>query len=294
MAQEDEDEEDEQTVVEADAGPVEEVIVTGSRLKRDTYTSVAPLQIITGEVSREAGLVDATEIVQKATVSAGQQVDVTFVGFVVDSGPGTSTADLRGLGAARTLLLINGRRIGPAGIEGAPASPDLGLIPASLVAQYDALLDGASSVYGSDAVAGVLNVILRKDFDGLEIDAFPRRPVHGAGDSDVLSVTWGKNTDRGLVGLGAEYFSRGAITLADLPWTAGCTRHLEVDEGGRLRQQEVYYPTVLGMDWDDCTLGLLAGRVSVPFAGSIYYTPVSPSRAATGSALTATATGRRI
>ena len=147
------------------------------------------------------------------------------------------------------------------------------LIPGSLVAQYDALLDGASSVYGSDAVAGVLNVILRKDFDGFEIDTFPRRPVHGAGDSNVLSVTWGKNVDRGFIGVGAEYSSRDPITLDDLPWTAGCERHVEVDEGGTLRHQELFYPIVYGMDWDDCTLGSLIGRVSVPFAGSIYYTP---------------------
>ena len=98
LAQEDEDDEDEEdqaTVIEADEGYVEEVVVTGSRLKRDTYTSVAPLQIITGEVSREAGLIDAAEIVQKSTVSSGAQIDVTFAGFVLDDGPGTETANLR-------------------------------------------------------------------------------------------------------------------------------------------------------------------------------------------------------
>mgnify|MGYP000293658925 CR=1 FL=1 len=67
-------------------------------------------------------------------------------------------------------MLINGRRVAPAGVEGAPTSPDLGLVPSSLVQQYDLLLDGASSIYGSDAVAGVANIIMRKDFDGLEIE----------------------------------------------------------------------------------------------------------------------------
>ena len=273
--EDEEDEEDQPALVEADDADVEEVIVTGSRLKRDTYSSVAPLQIITGQVSREAGIVDAAEIVQKSTVSSGQQIDVTFSGFVLDDGPGTETANLRGLGANRTLLLLNGRRIAPSGVEGAPSAPDLGLIPGTLVQQYDLLLDGASSVYGSDAIAGVLNVILRKDFDGLEIEAFPRRPYHEGGDQNVLSVSWGKNFDRGFIGIGSEYYSSDPVTYAQRPWTAGCPNELEVDEGGRLRSTDLWYPHFFGMDVGDCQFGSLAGRVfiqSIP-AGSIYYTP---------------------
>ena len=275
LAQEDEeeDEEDQPAVVADQGGVVEEVVVTGSRLKRDTYTSVAPLQIITGEVSREAGVIDAEEIVQKSTVSAGAQIDVTFSAFVLDDGPGTQTANLRGLGSNRTLLLVNGRRMGPAGVEGAPTSPDLGLIPGSLVQQYDLLLDGASSVYGSDAIAGVANVILRKDFNGLEVETFPSRPSYNGGDQDVLAVTWGKNFDRGFIGIGAEYNSSDPVTLADRPWTAGCSRNIEIDEGGRTRTEPLYYPTVYGMDMEGCgDIFPLSARISVPLRGSVYYT----------------------
>ena len=276
LAQQDEEDEGEPTVVEADDAEVEEVVVTGSRLKRDTYTSVAPLQIITGEVSREAGIIDATEIVQNATVSSGAQYDVTWTGFVLDDGPGTETANLRGLAASRTLVLVNSRRLGPAGVEGAPTSPDLGLVPGSLVQQYDLLLDGASSIYGSDAVAGVVNVILRKDFDGLEIEAFPRRFHHGAGEQNALSLTWGKNFDRGFVGVGSEYYDTARVTLADRPWTAGCRKHVEIDEGGRIRHKDLWYAANLGMEPPgDCALGSLVGRTFVPGTdfGSIYYTP---------------------
>ena len=274
LAQDEADEEDEPTVVEADEDNIEEVVVTGSRLKRDTYTSVAPLQIITGEVSREAGVIDATEIVQKSTVSSGLQVDVTYTGFVLDEGPGTETANLRGLGSARTLLLVNGRRMAPAGVEGAPAAPDLGLIPASLAQQYDLLLDGASSVYGSDAVAGVLNVILRKDFNGLEIEAFPRRPYHEGGDQNVLSVTWGKNFDRGFIGVGSEYYSSDPVTFAERPWFAGCEKHVEVDEGGQRRYEPQFYPLEYGMDMEGCgNIFPLGARVFVPGRGYVYYTP---------------------
>ncbi len=249
------------------------VVVTGSRLKRDTYSSIAPLQIITAETSREAGLIDAGDILRESTASGGNQVDLTFQGYVLDNGPGSTEVSLRGLGGNRTLILINGRRMSPAGLEGAPVSPDVGLIPGSLAAQYDILLDGASSVYGSDAIGGVANVILRNDFDGFEIDVTPTVYKHDGGGSSVATLTWGKNFDRGFVGSAVEWRNLEPITLADRPWTAGCSQHEEIDQSGQRRQQEVFYSTVYGMDWDDCALGSLARRVSVPRAGSIYYTP---------------------
>ncbi len=251
----------------------EEIVVTGSRLKRDTYSSISPLQIITGQVSREVGLIDAADILQESTAASGQQIDLTFQGFVLDNGPGATTIDLRGLGSARTLVLINGRRLSPAGVEGAPVSPDLNLVPASLVQQYDLLLDGASSVYGSDAIAGVANIILRKDFDGFEVEAYSRVPDHGAGIDHTLSAVWGQNFDRGFIGIGAEYTDRERVALRDRPWTAGCEKNVEETESGEIRTQEQFYPNVYGMAWDECNLGLLAGRVSVPVAGSVYYTP---------------------
>ena len=252
----------------------EVVIVTGSRLKRSTYTSVAPLQIITAEVAREAGLVDAGDIIQESPASAGQQIDLTFHGFVLDDGPGSQTANLRGLGAARTLVMINGRRVAPAGVEGAPSAPSLDVIPGTLVQNYDQLLDGASSVYGSDAVAGVVNAILRKDFDGLEVEVFPRFSEHGAGREDVVNAAWGMNFDRGFVGVGAQYVDWEAVTRADRPWTAGCERHWEVDTAGNIRTKDLWYEVNYGMEMDDCAVGSLAGRVFIPGTnvGSIYYT----------------------
>ena len=255
------------------SGPVEEVIVTGSRLRRSTYTSVAPLQIISAEVKREAGLIDAGDILQESTAAAGVQIDLTFNGFVLDDGPGTVTANLRGLGASRTLVLLNGRRMAPSGVEGAPTSPDLGIVPGLMIEQYDQLLDGASSVYGSDAVAGVINAILRKDFDGFTLQALPSFPSHSKGRELAYAASWGRNFDRGFIGIGAQYLDTEPITYADRPWTAGCMKHWEIDEGGRVRHQDLVYSTTLGMRWNECALDSLVGRVSVPRAGSIYYTP---------------------
>ena len=251
------------------------VVVTGSRLKRDTYSSIAPLQIITAEVSREAGLIDAGDILRESTATGGGQADLTFQGYVLDDGPGSTEVSLRGLGGARTLILINGRRMAPSGVEGAPASPDTGLIPGSVVVQYDLLLDGASSVYGSDAIGGVANVILRNDFDGFEFDVFPTMPKHNNGFAPLASMTWGKNFDRGFIGMAGEWSNQEPVTFADRPWTAGCQRHAEIDQSGQRRHQEMYYPTVFNMDWDDCLWGVAVGILDVPGTRYrfLWYTP---------------------
>ncbi len=252
---------------------VDEITVTGSRLKRDTFTSIAPLQVITGQISREAGLIDAADILQESSAATGQQIDLSFSGFVVDNGPGAETLSLRGLGDARTLVLVDGRRISPAGVEGAPVAVDLALIPGSLIQQYDLLLDGASSVYGSDAVAGVVNAILRKDFDGLELELYSTMPSQANGDNHTLSGAWGKNTDRGFFGIGIEMSNQDNIRVGDREWTAGCEQHQEIDENGNRRTQDQFYTNNFNMTWDDCALGSLVGRMSAPGFGSVYFIP---------------------
>ena len=253
---------------------VEEVVVTGSRLRRDTFSSIAPLQVITGQVSREIGQIDPATILQESTSSDGAQVDITFTGLVLDSGPGHSAVDLRGLGGERTLVLINGRRASPAGVEGAPVSPDLNLIPSSVVQQYEILLDGASSVYGSDAIAGVANVILRKDFDGFEFEGYTQSPQEGNGERNTISALWGRNFDRGFIGVAADFSKWERVALDDRPWTAGCDLHMEVDQRGRIRNDDLEYPALYGMNITPCKIGF-ARRSWDPAVGfgSIYYTP---------------------
>jgi iron complex outermembrane receptor protein len=275
LAQEESDE-----VAAEDEDGIEEITVTGSRLKRDTYSSIAPLQIISSNVSREVGLIDASSILQESTAAGGQQIDLTFSGFVLDNGPGSSTINLRGLGEARTLVLVNGRRLAPSGVEGAPFAANLDLVPASLVQQYDLLLDGASSVYGSDAIAGVANVILRQDFDGFEVEGYSRVPHHSSGVENTLSALWGMNFDRGFIGVGAEFRDREAVQWRDRPWTADCAKHNEIDENGQIRSQEAFYTDVYGMPWDECARDGLTGTLTsrtvmpdLPFTGSVYYTP---------------------
>ncbi len=242
-----EDEDSDVIVIEEveaeDEARQERVVVTGSRLARDEYTSVSPLQVIDGDTARDLGLVDASDLLSQTTVVQGQQVTTgvsTSAGLITDSGPGSATASLRGLDAGRTLVLVNGRRLAPAGVRGVPSAPDLNLIPGSLVERVDVLLDGASSVYGSDAVAGVVNYILRTDFDGLQFDAFYTDPEMSgnAGKQQVYSATMGVSSDRGFMTFAAEYSQSDAVTEKQFgsfyhPYDGNCLSFLMEGASGR-------------------------------------------------------------
>ena len=275
-----EDENDETTAEESESeeaveDDMEVMTVTGSRLKRTTYNNISPLQIIDAEVEREAGLVDTAEILQKSTQASGVQIDLTFTGYVLDNGPAASTIALRGLEPDRSLVLINGRRVAPAGVEGAPSSPDLNMVPGVLVQQYELLLDGASSVYGSDAIAGVANIILRKDFDGLEIDLFADRDQYAGTSGRNMALTWGKNYDRGFVGMGASLNYSDEVTAGQAPHTAGCSSDAEITTDGEVRSKNLWFEYWYGMEWDDCGYSGLHGgwTTRVPFAGLLFSTP---------------------
>ncbi|MCF6287621.1 MAG: TonB-dependent receptor [Proteobacteria bacterium] len=279
-----EEEEIEEEPDNTDKVELEPVVSTGSRLLRTTYESLSPVQVITLEEARDVGQIDAGDILQNSTAASGQQIDLTFSGFVLDNGPGARTISFRGLGSNRTLLLINGRRVGGSGVEGAPSAPDLNMIPGGLVQQYDFLLDGASSVYGSDAVAGVANYILRKDFDGFEVDYSITVPEQSAGTENRLGITWGKNFDRGFIGFGAEIYELEEIKYSDRDAFNKCPEHLEITESGEVRSIDLFSREIRLADEGTCynaaTSGwtqLIARRNAAPGAsltfGSAYYTP---------------------
>lgn len=256
------------------------IVVTGSRIVRDTFSSVSPLQVITSEASRNAGAFDPAQILQRDESAAGTQIDATFQGFVLDNGPGSQTLNLRGLGADRTLILVNGRRLAPAGVEGAPVNPSINLLPASLIDRFDLLLDGASSIYGSDAVAGVTNVILRKDFDGFEIFGSGNLNPDGGGDDYTVSAAWGFNTDRAFFGIGAEYAYRDEVRLRDRDFLSGCDTHYEITDSGDIRTVGLRDNAVVGnrtpgvsVSESECKIDGISGRIFIPFTnyGSVYF-----------------------
>ncbi len=215
------------------------IIVTGSRIKRDTFSSISPLQVITAETSIKAGLIDPAQILQQSESASGTQIDATFNGFVLDNDLNSQTLNLRGLNPSRTLVLISGRRFAPSGVEGAPVNASINQIPGSLIDRYDLLLDGASSIYGSDAVAGVANVIMRKDFDGFEVIANGSLVEAGGNTDYTISGNWGGNNDRGFIGVGVEYDYRDEIRLFDSAFLSGCDRNMEITSDGQIRSRDI-------------------------------------------------------
>lgn len=201
---------------EDEATELDEVVVTGSRIRRDAYSSTSPIEVITNEESTLEGLVDAGEILQGSTAaSTAAQINNTYTGFLTTGGPGVNTLSLRGLGAQRTLVLLNGRRIGPAGARGTVGPVDLNVIPASQVERYELLLDGASSIYGSDAIAGVVNVITPTSVDGGYMEAYASVPFDGGGEEYTINGRYGKVFDRGYANIAAEYYNRESLTFRD-------------------------------------------------------------------------------
>ena len=172
---------------------------------------------------------------------------------------------------------MNGRRLAPSGVEGAPSAPNISLVPQLMVASYENLLDAGSSIYGSDAIAGASNIITRKDFDGLEVQVFTDTPDRNGGDSSTIAAAWGFNTDKSVFGIGIEYAEQDRVLMSDRPWTNQCTGNVEVTESGEIRRQDQYYANLGYPDVGQCSSLSLAARTFVPGTpfGSIYYTPGS-------------------
>jgi iron complex outermembrane recepter protein len=148
------------------------VTVVGSRIKRKTIATAAPVSVIDGEDMLAVGRPSVAEILQRLPSSANA-INLQFN----NGGTGAARINLRSLGVARTLVLVNGRRFVSGG-DGADASVDLNVIPTSIIERIEVLKDGGSAVYGSDAIAGVVNIITKKDFTGVEANAYnPRRAL---------------------------------------------------------------------------------------------------------------------
>ncbi|RYY03793.1 MAG: TonB-dependent receptor [Gammaproteobacteria bacterium] len=202
-----------------DASEATEVTVVGSRIRRTTFDSPSPLQVVTREDATAAGFNSTSDLLQSASVTGGaSQINNSYGSYVTDGGPGANTISLRGLGAGRTLVLINGRRVAPAGTRGAVGSADLNVLPTSMVERVEILRDGASSIYGSDAIGGVVNVITKDKVDGLTIEGDFNLPTEGAGEQSRFSISGGKSDDRWSISGSLDYYERSNLTLGDRDW----------------------------------------------------------------------------
>jgi iron complex outermembrane recepter protein len=205
----------------AAATSVDELIVTGSRIKKNEYTSEAPLTVITSEQATLQGLVDSAQLLQTQPVASGSfQTNNLLTGFVTEGGPGAQTISLRGIGANRTLVLLNGRRLGPAGVRGQVGPVDLNVIPGSIIDRVDILKDGASSIYGSDAIAGVVNFIPKNRLDGGVVTVYASQPFDLGGEEYNASASWGKTFERGYFGVAGDVTIDRPLYVKDREFTA--------------------------------------------------------------------------
>ncbi|EMD83368.1 TonB-dependent receptor domain-containing protein [Pacificimonas flava] len=199
----------------ASDSPAEEenvIVVTGSRIPRADIDNVAPTTVVSSAELANTGIVNAETALQRLPANAGFAGNQTSA-YWTGNGYGTAQVNLRGLGIKRTLVLLNGRRL-VAGGTGANSSPDLNMIPVAAIGRIEVLKDGASAIYGADAVAGVVNIITQTDFEGFKASGRYGITDRGDGSDLTANLLWGVQNERGGFTAAATYQNTSAINLA--------------------------------------------------------------------------------
>ena len=175
---------------------MEEVVVTGSRIKRADIDGASPISVIDRVDFVRTGVTDIGDILQSMPSMSGSPIGTT----TNNGGNGSVQIDLRGMGPDRTLTLINGQRM----VDGG----DFQTIPATMIERVEILKDGSSAVYGADAVSGVVNIITRKDFEGISIYGQSSDWSDSEGAQSSTGFIAGKNFDGGNFVFGAEFVNQ--------------------------------------------------------------------------------------
>ncbi len=191
---------------------VEEIVVTGSRIGRSNLDEYAHITVLSSEQIQLSGTatIDDLLTIQPSVTLQGVNKQRNYQGF------GLATVDLRNLGPSRTLVLVNGRRFVKSGQGG--EGVDMNNIPVAMIERVEVLHDGASAIYGSDAVGGVVNIILKKDFEGFQVDMGGGITTHGDAEDFSLSATMGGNHDRGNMLANLSFYHREPIAQKDREW----------------------------------------------------------------------------
>jgi iron complex outermembrane recepter protein len=221
------------------------IVITGSRIRRNNFTTPQNIDILTRDDQILSGTRTTAETLQSATITSGtSQISGSFLGFLSEGGQAANTVGLRGLGSSRTLVLLNGRRLAPAGVGPQLVSADLNVLPTAIVQRIEVLREGASSIYGSDAIAGVINIITDTSIDGITIDGFADHPLYGNGDTLRGSITAGKTFSRGHITGSFEYSNQEGLRLGDRKDTS-CPRELAYINGQEIGQGSPLDPNQL-------------------------------------------------
>lgn len=232
-----------------EAKDVERIEVTGSRIKRTDLESASPIFVMDRTAIEAAGKVSIGDILQQIP-AAGAALNTAFN----NGGNGSTNMDLRNLGAQRLLVLVNGRRW----ISALNATVDLNTIPTSAIERVEVLKDGASALYGSDAIAGVVNIITRKDFEGLELSTYAgENASEGDGRQYTAEMTLGTTTEKSGILFNMSHTTQQPIWAGDREVSAFGTSsttlntRLQISEStlnaaNRAQMRSLYTPNAAG------------------------------------------------
>jgi iron complex outermembrane receptor protein len=195
----------------------EKINVTGSYIKRTSVDAAEPVQVLDYNYIQSSGATTVAELIGKLAISSGAENQADS--FSQASTQGTGNVNLRGLGLSSTLVLINGRRqtISGALTNDGSVFVDTSHIPIDAIEQIEVLKEGAASTYGSDAIAGVVNFILRKDFEGLEISAAMSKAADSSQKDTDIGFLWGVEFGNTSIVVSGHYSDRTPLTIADRP-----------------------------------------------------------------------------
>lgn len=210
------------------ATTLDRVRVTGTNIKGAQISGVGPISVIDAEAIERSGAISVETLLQRIPASAGYAGSQSSAYWNSD-GWGTAQVNLRGLGASRTLVLVNGRRMVNGG-TGANSAVDLNMIPISMIERIEVLKDGASAIYGADAVAGVVNIITKKKFDGAQLSAKYGQTAEGDGEETAVDLTYGASDERASMVFGLTFnenkdvpmISRAPCALAERAGALAC------------------------------------------------------------------------
>lgn len=196
-----------ETQTDTSTTDLDRIEVTGSRIRSVDAETSQPILTLSREDIEKQGVTSVAEVLQRVSASGGTAINRSFN----NGGNGSSEIALRALGSSRTLVLVDGRRW----VQSLGGSVDLNTIPAAIIERIEVLKDGASSIYGSDAIAGVINLITRDNFEGAEFRTHIGQFNQGDGDRKTIDATLGSSSERGNVVLSLSRVEEGAVMAGD-------------------------------------------------------------------------------
>ena len=239
-----------------DEADVEEVVVTGSRIKRDSINSSQVITTITAEDIEQSQALITADALRLSTYNTFGSSPPT----AGNSAMSNTTISLRGLGGGRTLVLMDGRRLPGSPHLGGAGAANINMIPTVSVDRIEIQPDGASAIYGSDAIAGVVNVITKKGFDGMDIQVRSGDRSRDDGTESSLSMLFGSTNEKGYITVAIEHDERDEIYLKDRWYTAA-----RAEDGNGDGVIDLYFET-FGLSW-------YSQNLADPVTGDIFAAP---------------------